>query len=71
MILIEKEAKEKYCPVTLSIPTQFSAAEQGFTGGPGKCEASKCMAWRFVRIKRLDGTEHESLNGYCGLAGKL
>jgi len=50
----EEEAKEKYCP--------FWASGDWTT----KCEASKCMMWRWYSQSEID----KPPKGYCDLAGK-
>ena len=68
MMINEKEAKEKWCHVTLS-------------GEVAKCIASDCMAWRWAEytphVCDKCGTEDsqwidvpEQRRGFCGLPGQ-
>lgn len=58
----EKKAKEKICCKSIK-PFDVD-------GVMCKCEASKCMAWRWGKgVGRLLN-RGENSKGYCGLAGK-
>lgn len=55
MLLPEKDARTKYCPLLPS------------TGeSPKQCLGSECMLWRFKSPDRRTREDY----GYCGLAGK-
>lgn len=64
--MTEKEARTKKCcgPKVLISP-MFAAAGRATSDltGPLHCNASDCMAWRWVT--RIAGDD----NGFCGLAG--
>jgi hypothetical protein len=53
MLLTEEQAREKYCPFWASGDWTI------------KCEASKCMMWRWGEFSKSDKPR-----GYCGLAGR-
>jgi hypothetical protein len=55
MLLTEKEARIKVCPVQRSAHGQFC-----------QCFASECAAWRDSGQKN----DNDEPLGYCGLAGK-
>ena len=57
----EEEAKTKYCPQAL-------AGEALYV----KCEASDCMAWRWMpeETDPITGHTFQVVTGYCGLAGR-
>ena len=61
MLITEKEANKRVCPLVSS------------SGQPYVCEASNCMAWRW-EIEMYAGPDsymsEPGPKGYCGLAGK-
>lgn len=61
MVIQEKQAKLKICPMLASDPMRKDNLHW-------RCMGKECMAWRWLD-KRL---EHPSENdlGYCGIAGE-
>lgn len=55
MLLPEREAREKICPL-----------QQPKDGQPVYCLGSQCMMWRY----RQKGDKSSDAEGYCGVAGK-
>lgn len=55
MILTEKEAKYKYCPLL-----KTSQDKMKF------CQGAMCLMWRYAAPDKTSETD----TGYCGLAGK-
>ena len=65
MFLTEKEAKTKWCHRT------FPTGAGDRNNGPFCCEASECMAWRWLPKNENTPMNHKAewvLSGYCGLA---
>jgi hypothetical protein len=68
MILMEKQAKRKWCPFTRvihsagDVPVAANRFSNGQRSGASQCIGAACMAWRWV------GSAPE--RGFCGLAGR-
>lgn len=83
MLMSEKEAKSKWCPMARSFWSgelaQGAATSYNRATDNTKCVASKCMMWRW-RLYTKDVLNNgevvvkipiEDYGGFCGLAGKL
>lgn len=85
MLLIEEEAKTKWCPFARVAKSDaedhvaygqavFNRVETpaGKAGWPegGRCIASQCMAWRYGPVFYVTADGQQERDGYCGLAGK-
>ncbi len=55
MLLTEKEARFKFCPLLKTSDDKMKC-----------CQGSQCMFWRFKHLDRHSETDP----GYCGIAGK-
>lgn len=68
MILMEKQAKRKWCPFTRvihsagDVPVAANRFSNGQRSNASQCIGSACMAWRWI------GSAPE--RGFCGLAGR-
>lgn len=58
--MTEEEAKTKICPKTFGIPDERDEYGSGIRqGGPYKCFASGCMAWRWLpSVSLAQAREH-------------
>ena len=61
MIVTEKEAKGKWCPLK-----RGRGLYNGLVNIAVECEASGCMMWRV----ETPNTKLDEATGYCGLAGR-
>jgi len=68
MILLEAEAREKWCPMTRFIAASgrldLASNRQSHVNDPWEnCLASACMMWRW--------SAQDKTRGYCGLSGSI
>ena len=73
MLLTEKQAREKWCPMARVIKSNGAAElvagnQDSEFHALGSCFASDCMMWRWR--PQLSGKEGFEDKGWCGLAGK-
>lgn len=77
----EKEARQKWCPMSRAVNDTERPAANRFEFGCGswldnqtRCLGAGCMMWRWVATHVNDGKGgdmvlSENTHGYCGLSG--
>lgn len=76
MLLTEKSARTKWCPLVRIEGKNrfFNTQTDGFanTERMFHCIASSCMGWRQFHLAHMKGSlpPPEDAHGYCGLAGR-